>query len=144
MRNVLVKIQFQPLRVHQHQLHVVRARFIKNRHQQRVDEHALSVPVEPAISKCGMAAKVGDSYAPMQIAPIASVSLLGELRNSGASMMSRSAMSAACRSELQSRSLTFRYALDQDRFRLQCQAKILGQPRNPAVLDAASGLIRTW
>src|ERR1700738_3434653 len=52
----------------------------------------LPVPVEPAISKCGIAAKSVTRMRPCKSRPIARVSLLGELRNSGASMISRSAM----------------------------------------------------
>ncbi len=52
----------------------------------------LPVPVEPAISKCGMAARSVTRMRPCRSRPMASVSLLGEFRNSGDSMISRSAM----------------------------------------------------
>src|SRR5258707_4695786 len=52
----------------------------------------LPVPVEPAMSKCGMAARSVTRMRPCRSRPMASVNLLGEFRNSGASMISRSAM----------------------------------------------------
>src|SRR6266481_4223308 len=52
----------------------------------------LPVPVEPAINKCGMAARSVIRMRPCKSRPIASVNLLGEFTNSGASRISRSAI----------------------------------------------------
>src|SRR5712672_2527513 len=52
----------------------------------------LPVPVEPAISRCGMLAKSVTRIRPCKSRPIASVNLLAEPTNSCASMISRSAI----------------------------------------------------
>jgi len=78
---------------------------------------------------------------PCKSRPIASVNLLGEFMNSGASRISRRAMVLPVDVWNLDADRRFpRDALDQDRFRLQRQTQVLSQPSDARVLIPASGL----
>src|SRR5271157_957515 len=137
MRNPRIQTQFQPLRVHQHQLHFFRRRLEQDRHHQRIDEHALPRARRSRNQQVRHRRQVRHAYPSVQVPPHRQRQFARRIRELRRLqyLPQRTRLPLVVRPFNPNRGFS-RYALDQDRFRLQCQTQILRQSDNPAVLDS--------
>ena len=137
MRNVLVEIQLQPLRVHQHHFHFVRTRLVQNRHHERVDENALAGARRPGNQQVRHGRKFRHADPSVQVPSHGQRQLarrIHELRRfDNFPQCNRLALVVR---DFDANGRFAWDALDQNGFGLQREAQILRQPDNPAVLDA--------
>ena len=93
VRQVLVDLELDHLRVDQDELDLVGSRLEEDRRDERVDRRrSCRSPVVPAIRRCGIARRSSTTGSPWMSLPSASVRSDGELWNFSDSTTSRSAM----------------------------------------------------
>src|SRR5208283_1595980 len=138
MRNPLVQIQLQPLRIYQHHLHFVRRRLVQNRHHQRIDEHALARARRAGNQQVRHRRQIRHPDPPVQISPHRQRQLAWRIRKFRRldNLPQRNCLPPVIRHFNSNRRFS-RDSFDQNRFGLQRQAQIFRQSDNPAVLDSS-------
>src|SRR6266852_2300551 len=141
MWNVLVKTQLQPLGIDEHQFHIVGAGLVENRHQQRVDEHALAGARRAGDEQVRHGGEIGDAHAAVQVASHSQRQFAWRIeefrRFNDFAERDGLAMDVG---HLDADGGLAGNALDQNGFRLQREAQIFRQADDAAVFDAGLGL----
>ena len=137
MRNAFVIAKFQPLRINQNQSHLVGRGFVQDRHDHGINGHALARAGRAGDQQMGHGSQIGGNDA--------SVDVLAhgqrELRLGSNELRRLHYFAQPNRLPLMVRHLNAnrrlsRHALNQDAFRFQCQAQVVGQAGYTAVLNS--------
>src|SRR5262249_10462783 len=141
VRDILIQIKFQTLRINQDHFYVIRAGFVQDRHHERIDEHALASSRRAGNQQVRHGSEIGDADAAVKIAAHRQGQLAGGVQELAGfnGFPQRDRLSIDIRNFDADGGLA-RNTFDQNRFRLKGQAQIFGEADDPAVLDAGLGL----
>ena len=141
MRNTLVVAQFEPLRVHQNQAHLIRRRLVQNGHDHGIDGHALARARGTGDQQMRHSSQVGGNDAAVNVLAHGD----RHLRLRSHELLRLDILPQPDDFALPVRHLNAdralaRHALDQNALGFEREAKIVAEIGDAAVLDSGFGL----